>query len=122
VQSSFAFKPPKRPNIVFILADDLGYADVGFNGALDIVTPNLDKLVANGTMFTSAYIAHSFCGPSRAGLLTGKYLHGIGSQFNLKQDSKKRIDTNEVFFSKVLQGANYKTVLIGKWHLLENGI
>lgn len=119
VQSSFAFKPPKRPNIVFILADDLGYADVGFNGAVDIVTPNLDKLVANGTMFTSAYVAHSFCGPSRAGLLTGRYPHSIGSQFNLKQDSKKGIDTNEVFFSKVLQDANYKTALIGKWHLGE---
>ena len=119
VQPSFAFKPPKRPNIVFILADDLGYADVGFNGAIDVATPNLDKLVANGTMFTSAYVAHSFCGPSRAGLLTGRYPHAIGSQFNLKQDSKKGIDTNEVFFSKILQDANYNTALIGKWHLGE---
>jgi arylsulfatase A-like enzyme len=121
INSIFAFdsEPPLRPNIIFILADDLGYADVGFNGAVDVATPNLDKLAADGTIFSSAYVAHSFCGPSRAGLLTGRYPHAIGSQFNLAQDSHKGIDTNEKFLSKMLQEENYKTGVIGKWHLGE---
>jgi len=53
-----------KPNILVILCDDLGYADVGFNGSKDIITPELDKLAHDGTIFTSAYVAHPFCGPS----------------------------------------------------------
>ncbi|WP_152285638.1 sulfatase-like hydrolase/transferase [Flavicella marina] len=119
IQTTFASDPPLRPNIIFILADDLGYADVGFNGGTDVATPNLDKLATDGTIFSSAYVAHSFCGPSRAGLLTGRYPHALGSQFNLPQDTPDGIDTNEKFFSKVLQESDYNTGLIGKWHLGE---
>ncbi|MFT4546900.1 MAG: arylsulfatase B, partial [Verrucomicrobiales bacterium] len=73
----------ERPNIVLILCDDLGYADVGFNGSPDIVTPQLDQLAQDGTIFSSAYVAHAFCGPSRMGLMTGRYPHAFGRPFNL---------------------------------------
>ncbi|AWB68861.1 sulfatase [Saccharobesus litoralis] len=112
-----------RPNILFILTDDQGYADVGFNGSPDIITPNLDKLAENGTIFTSAYVVHPFCGPSRAGLMTGRYPHKFGSQFNLPSkygmSGGLGIDVKETFISKVLQDAGYYTGAIGKWHLGE---
>ncbi|MDO6490205.1 MULTISPECIES: sulfatase-like hydrolase/transferase [unclassified Cellulophaga] len=110
----------KQPNILLVLCDDLGYSDVGFNGSTDIKTPELDKLASNGTMFTSAYVAHPFCGPSRAALLTGRYPHTIGSQFNLPANGEslgKGISTNEQFIAKTLQESGYYTGAIGKWHL-----
>ncbi len=108
-----------RPNIIVILTDDMGYADVGFNnGAADIATPNIDKLASEGTIFTSAYVAHPFCGPSRTAILTGRYPHKIGAQYNLSDtDYTSGIDLNETFFSNVLQSSGYKTGAFGKWHL-----
>ncbi|WP_282135520.1 sulfatase-like hydrolase/transferase [Seonamhaeicola maritimus] len=108
-----------KPNILMILCDDLGYADVGFNGSKDITTPNLDVLASNGTICSDAYVAHPFCGPSRASLLTGRYAHKIGSQFNLptEGDESKGIDVKETFISKVLQQSGYYTGVMGKWHL-----
>ncbi|WP_189360092.1 sulfatase-like hydrolase/transferase [Algibacter mikhailovii] len=112
-----------KPNILFILCDDLGYNDVGFNGSTDITTPELDKLADNGTIFTSAYVAHPFCGPSRASLLTGRYSQEIGTPFNLHGNSSKNDEDNmgipleETFISKVLNDAGYYTSVIGKWHL-----
>lgn len=111
---------PSKPNILLILCDDLGYADVGFNGSKDILTPNLDNLAKNGTVFTSAYVAHPFCGPSRAALMTGRYPHEIGSQFNLPRNNTpagKGIPKEETFISKVLKDAGYFTGIMGKWHL-----
>lgn len=110
-----------RPNIIVILCDDLGYADVGFNGSKDITTPELDKLAKSGTIFSSAYVTHPFCGPSRAGLLTGRYPHEYGSQFNLPVNSEKTvgkgIELSETFMSNVIQNAGYYTGIVGKWHL-----
>lgn len=68
-------KPSAKPNILVILCDDLGYADVGFNGSTDILTPELDKLAKVGTIMTSAYVAHTFCGPCRAALFLQKLEH-----------------------------------------------
>lgn len=113
-----------RPNIVMILCDDLGYSDVGFNGADDIRTPNLDRLAANGAICTDAYVPHPFCGPSRVGIMTGRYPHALGSPFNLPASShgieeynRMGIDENEPLISTVLQKAGYFTGAIGKWHL-----
>ncbi|WBU87988.1 sulfatase family protein [Cellulophaga omnivescoria] len=110
----------EQPNILLVLCDDLGYSDVGFNGSTDIKTPELDRLASAGTIFTSAYVAHPFCGPSRAALLTGRYPHTIGSQFNLPANGEslgKGIDTKEQFIAKTLQESGYYTGAIGKWHL-----
>ncbi len=110
-----------RPNILLILTDDLGYADVGFNGGRDVKTPNLDELAANGMTFSQAYVPHPFCGPSRAGLMTGRYPHNIGAQFNLPSEgSNLGVPRSEVFISKLLQDAGYFTGAIGKWHLGES--
>lgn len=110
-----------RPNIVFVLCDDLGYADVGFNGSKDIITPELDKLASTGTICTSGYVIHPFCGPSRAGLMAGRYPHTFGSQFNLPRNSHitvgEGIPLSEKFMSKMLQESGYYTGAIGKWHL-----
>lgn len=110
----------KRPNILVVMLDDLGYNDVGFNGSTDIKTPEIDKLAKNGTIMTSGYVAHPFCGPSRAGFITGRYPHVIGTPYNLPEDGKVTDDgvpTNELFMSKALQQAGYYTGAIGKWHL-----
>ncbi len=113
-----------RPNILVILCDDLGYADVGFNGAKDIRTPALDRLAGGGTVCTSGYVAHPFCGPSRMGLLSGRYPHEFGGQFNhpntnegLEEYDHVGIPVEEVLISSVLQKAGYFTGAIGKWHL-----
>ncbi|MEO0448607.1 MAG: sulfatase-like hydrolase/transferase, partial [Verrucomicrobiota bacterium] len=72
-----------RPNIIIILVDDLGYADVGFNGSPNIQTPSLDALAEQGTICSSGYVCHPFCGPSRMGLMAGRYPHEFGGPYNL---------------------------------------
>ena len=119
-----ANETPPRPNIVVILCDDLGYADVGFNDGTDVKTPSLDQLAKNGTIFTSAYVCHPFCGPSRMGLMSGRYPHAIGAPFNLPPSglgigdfNRQGIDVNEKLISTVLQESGYSTGAFGKWHL-----
>ncbi len=121
--TAFAAEPP-RPNIVVIICDDLGYADVGFNGAKDIKTPSLDRLARNGTIFTSAYVTHPFCGPSRMGLMAGRYPHEFGAPYNLpnaglgiEEYNHQGIPVEETLISTVLQDAGYYTGVMGKWHL-----
>ena len=74
--------PAKTPNLIIILTDDQGYNDVGFNGCIDIPTPHLDQLAANGVKFTDGYVSYPVCGPSRAGLLTGRYQDRFGFTTN----------------------------------------
>src|SRR5436190_14375715 len=69
---------PRHPNIIVILADDLGYGDVGFNGCPDIPTPNIDLLAANGALCTNGYVTHPTCSPSRAAIMTGRYQQRFG--------------------------------------------
>lgn len=113
-----------RPNLIVIMADDLGYSDVGFNGATDIKTPALDRLAQGGTICTAAYVTHPFCGPSRMGLMSGRYPHEIGAPYNLPNSgmgiedyNKQGIDVHETLISKTLQKAGYHTGAIGKWHM-----
>ncbi|TWT81424.1 Arylsulfatase [Planctomycetes bacterium CA13] len=105
------------PNVLIIMCDDLGYADVGFNGAKDITTPSLDELANSGTICTSAYVAHPVCGPSRAAIMTGRYPHNFGEQFNLPDHHEMGTPLSEVFLSQLLKDAGYYTGAIGKWHL-----
>ncbi len=110
----------EQPNIIVIMADDMGYADAGFTGAKDILTPNLDALAASGAVFTQGYSNHPFSGPSRAALLSGRYQHRFGFETNPAYDVNNTllgISTGEKLFPKRLQEAGYKTAGFGKWHL-----
>jgi len=114
----------RRPNILVILCDDLGYSDVGFNGATDIHTPSLDALAKHGTICTSGYVPHPFCGPSRMGLMSGRYPHTFGAPFNLppialgiEEYNRQGIPVSETLISTMLQKAGYHTGAIGKWHM-----
>lgn len=106
-----------RPNIVHIVADDLGWKDVGFNGCTDIKTPNIDKLAAEGARLSNFYV-QPMCTPTRACLMTGRYpfLYGLQTAV-IPSVSSYGLDTSEVLMPQVLKDAGYDTAIIGKWHL-----
>jgi len=106
---------PEKPNILIILADDLGWADVGFNGSKEIPTPNLDSLAANGIRCTAGYVTAPQCSPSRAGLLTGRYQQRFGHENN--NYLLACFATGQRIFPEHLKTAGYVTGMIGKWHL-----
>ncbi len=113
----------ERPNVVLIVADDLGYSDVGFNGCKEIPTPHLDALAASGVVFECGYVSHPYCSPSRAGLLTGRYQQRFGHECNPEPDAVALGDQapglplSETTLANVLGDAGYVTGAIGKWHL-----
>lgn len=108
------------PNVIIILADDLGFDDVGFNGCEDILTPNIDKIAQQGVKFTHAYVSYAVCGPSRAGLITGRYQDRFGFGRNplfAPNDAEMGLPLTEETLAQALNKANYKSVALGKWHL-----
>ncbi|MFY0689923.1 MAG: sulfatase [Cyclobacteriaceae bacterium] len=114
-----------KPNILFIFSDDAGYADFGFHGSEVMKTPNLDKLASQGTQFTQAYVSAAVCGPSRAGILTGKYQQRFGFEENnvpgymsksYLPDDEMGLPLDQQTIGNYLQELGYKTALIGKWH------
>lgn len=106
-----------KPDIVFILADDLGYKDVGFTGCTEIKTPNLDKLAAAGTVLNQFYV-QPVCSPTRASLMTGRYPIRYGLQTGvIKPDDKYGLPLNEQLLPQGLHDAGYTTFAVGKWHL-----
>jgi len=110
----------KLPNFVIILADDLGYADVGFQGCQDIPTPNLDTLAREGMRCTQGYVSHPFCSPTRAGLMTARYQQRFGHENNPKYDPNDPVaglPISQVTVADVLSRAGYVTGAVGKWHL-----
>ncbi len=107
----------KKPHIVHIVADDLGWKDVGFNGCTDIKTPNLDALATGGAKFTQFYV-QPMCTPTRACLMTGRYPFRYGLQTAvIPSVSAYGLDTSEWLMPQCLKDAGYQTAIIGKWHL-----
>jgi arylsulfatase A-like enzyme len=107
---------PAKPNILLIVGDDMGYADVGFQGCKDIPTPNLDALAASGARFSSGYVSGPYCSPTRAGLLTGRYQTRFGHEFNPGQGSNGLALAEKTIADRLKTGG-YATGLVGKWHL-----
>jgi arylsulfatase A-like enzyme len=110
----------RRPNIVVIVADDMGYADIGVHGSKDIPTPNIDALAKSGVRFTDAYVSGPYCSPTRAGLLTGRYPQRFGHEFNIGMIEAHRdagLPLSETTLADRLKAAGYRTAVIGKWHL-----
>jgi arylsulfatase A-like enzyme len=108
-----------KPNVVVIVADDLGYADLGIQGGKDVPTPHIDALAKSGTRFTSGYVSGPYCSPTRAGLLTGRYQNRFGHEFNPGPNPVKNfgLDLKQTTLAERLKGAGYRTALVGKWHL-----
>ncbi len=111
----------KKPNIIMIFADDMGYGDMGVFGHPTIKTPNLDKLAFEGQKWTNFYVAAPVCTPSRAGLMTGRFpiRSGMCSDQHrvLYPESKGGLPGNEITIASALKKAGYSTACIGKWHL-----
>src|SRR5436190_14392986 len=110
----------ERPNIVFIYADDLGYAGLSVTGATEIKTPQIDSLAVNGVRFTDSYVTGCVCSPSRAALLTGRYQHRFG--FDANAEGRERhgehphaLDIKQTTIAQRLKQHGYTTGLVGKW-------
>jgi arylsulfatase A-like enzyme len=106
----------KKPNVIILLADDLGYADTGFQGCKDIPTPHLDALAKSGVRCTNGYVSGPYCSPTRAGLLTGRYQTRFGHEFN-PGGADAGLPLTETTMADRLRAAGYATGLVGKWHL-----
>lgn len=116
--------PGTRPNIVFVLIDDLGYGDFSCTGNRDVQTQNIDRLASEGTRFTQFYVSSPICSPSRAAFLTGQYpaRHRLHSYLDSRQRNRERqmrdwLDPHAPSLARTLKAAGYATAHIGKWHL-----
>jgi arylsulfatase A-like enzyme len=113
----------RRPNVVLIVADDLGYADLSAYGSTDIPTPNIDAIGAAGVRFTDGYVSGPYCSPTRAGLMTGRYPQRFGYEFqpegafSTDGSTEFGLPATELTLAERLKAAGYRTALFGKWHL-----
>jgi arylsulfatase A-like enzyme len=108
---------PARPNIILIMTDDMGYADMSCQGARGFKTPHLDRMAAEGTRFTSFYVAQAVCTASRAALMTGAFPNRVGLQGALNHTSRNGIHDAEWLIPEMLKDRGYATMGTGKWHL-----
>ncbi len=110
----------ERPNILVIMADDLGYGDLSIQGAQDLQTPNIDKIAKQGLIFNQFYANSTVCSPSRASFITGKYPDKAGVPGVVRQYPSINwgyLDPNTATIADELKQRGYDTALIGKWHL-----
>jgi arylsulfatase A-like enzyme len=119
--AAVALAKDDRPNIIVIVADDLGYGDLGIHGCKDIPTPHIDSLAKNGVRCSNGYVSGPYCSPTRAGLLTGRYQQRFGHEFNPGPPNEGNKDIGltlkESTLADRLKVAGYKTGMVGKWHL-----
>jgi arylsulfatase A-like enzyme len=115
--------PARAPNVVLIITDDMGYADVGAYGAKDIRTPNIDRLARDGVRFTDFYANGTTCSPTRAGLISGRYQQRYGVEQPLPATTaqfgqgERGLDASPYSLPRLLKSGGYATALVGKWHL-----
>ena len=107
-----------QPNVLVIIADDLGYADIGVHGGKEVPTPNIDALAASGVRCTNGYVTAPYCSPSRAGFLTGRMQTRFGHEFNphVGDEAKLGLPLDQHTIANVLHDSGYATALVGKWH------
>lgn len=127
IAASCVMKAQEQPNIVFLFSDDAGYADFGFHGSKTMITPNLDKLAREGVRFTQAYVSDPTCGPSRAGILSGKYQQRFGYEENnvpgfmspvsAADDEEMGLPVDMPTMGDYMSSLGYRTAYFGKWHL-----
>ena len=109
----------ERPNVIVILADDLGYSDLGVQGGKDVPTPQIDSIAKGGIRFTRGYVSGPYCSPTRAGLLTGRYQTRFGHEFNEGGGNRDifGLPLGENTFADRMKILGYATAAVGKWHL-----
>ncbi|MBK1789700.1 sulfatase-like hydrolase/transferase [Persicirhabdus sediminis] len=115
--------PPRAQNVILIIADDLGYADVGFHGQDQFKTPHIDSLAAEGVQFSQGYVTENVCGPTRAGMLTGRYQQQLGAERNVGP-RRRTLDVpyglpleHKLIADRIKEQDIAKTAIFGKWHL-----
>lgn len=106
-----------RPNVLLIVADDLGWGELGCQGNDEIPTPHIDSLAKNGIRFTSGYVSGPYCSPTRAGLMTGRYQQRFGHEFNPGPAANEKFHFHQITIANRLKSAGYATGMFGKWHL-----
>lgn len=114
-------RPSNHPNVIFFLTDDLGYSDISCYGATKVKTPNIDRLAAEGIMFTDFHTGASICSPSRAAFLTGAYPQRCGTYMGINQNREAHwflgLNPDEITLAEQFKKQGYQTFMIGKWHL-----
>ena len=110
-----------KPNVIFILMDDMGYSDISCYGAKTVSTPNIDSLAENGLQFTNFHTAASICSPSRAAFLTGAYPQRCGLYMGINRNREAHwflgLNPDEITIAEQCKRVGYKTLMVGKWHL-----